>query len=51
MLMFYWLKMMPPSWRSVFALVGLLTFDSCVRSLFVAMHVVLYSERLLAVFI
>ncbi len=25
MLMFYLLKIMPPSWRSVFALVGLLT--------------------------
>ncbi len=34
-------KIMPPSWRSVFALVGLLTLDYCVRFLFVAMHVVL----------
>ncbi len=52
-------KMMPPSWRSVFALVGLLTRDFlCLISLcsnacgvVKQRGKVLYSEQLLAVFI
>ncbi len=34
-------KIMPPSWRAVFALVVVLTLESCVRFIFIAMRVVL----------